>query len=127
MNPIWMSRISRVMLMKPICAFDFAEIPKEKLKSLLRPENRGLLTSILTYHVVPGQLTFVKLRNGIEQNGGQVRLATAAGGELIAEMNGPNNIIIRDEMGGIANITVYDVLQSNGVIHSVDKVLLPKS
>ncbi len=105
----------------------FDALPDGTVESLLKPENKMALSGVLTYHVVPGNLTFVKLRNSIEDNGGQVKLATAAGGTLIAEMNGRNNIIIKDEMGGVANITIYDVLQSNGVIHSIDKVLLPKS
>lgn len=105
----------------------FDALPEGTVETLLKPENKGALTGVLTYHVVPGQLTFVKLKNMIIRGGGKAKLATAAGGTLIAEQNGPNNIVIMDENGGMANITVYDVLQSNGVIHSVDRVLLPKS
>jgi len=93
---------------------------------LLKPENKGQLTKVLTYHVVPGRLTFVQLKKMVKKGKGRATLKTAAGGRLTAELNGPNNIVIKDEKGGAANINVYDVLQSNGVIHSVDKVLLPK-
>ena len=89
------------------------------------PRTRTQLTKVLTYHVVPGKLTYNGSRRGEEGQGrGQAR--DRSGGWLMAKMNGPNNIIIEDEMGGMANITVYDVLQSNGVIHSIDRVLLPK-
>ena len=105
----------------------FDALPEGTVATLLKPENKGQLTGVLTYHVVPGQLTFVKLKNMITKGEGSASLETAAGGMLTVELNGPNNIVVRDENGGVANITTYDVLQSNGVIHSVDRVLLPKS
>lgn len=104
----------------------FSALPKGTVDTLLKPENKGQLTKVLTYHVVPGRLTFVKLKKMVKQGKGRAVLKTAAGGRLTAELNGPNNIVIADENGGRANINIYDVLQSNGVIHSVDKVLLPK-
>jgi uncharacterized surface protein with fasciclin (FAS1) repeats len=63
----------------------------------------------------------------VKKGDGMAKLKTVAGGTLIATMNGPNNVLLKDEAGGVANITIYDVMQSNGVIHSIDKVLLPKS
>lgn len=104
----------------------FTALPEGTVETLLKPENKGQLTKVLTYHVVPGRLTFVQLKKMVKKGKGRATLKTAAGGRLTAELNGPNNIVIRDEKGGAANINVYDVLQSNGVIHSVDKVLLPK-
>jgi uncharacterized surface protein with fasciclin (FAS1) repeats len=62
----------------------------------------------------------------IQKGNGKAMLATVSGGTLTAEMNGPVNIIIKDATGAAADITVYDVIQSNGVIHSIDRVLMPK-
>ncbi len=103
----------------------FAALPAGTVDTLLKPENKAQLTKVLTYHVVPGKLTFVDLKKDIEEGKGSFTLKTVAGGTLTAQLNGPNNILIKDEKGGIANINVYDVIQSNGVIHSIDKVLLP--
>jgi len=103
----------------------FAALPQGTVQTLLEPANKGKLASILTYHVVAGKLTFVRLQKMIKSGGGKTTLKTVAGGTLIAEANGRRNITIRDENGGVANINVYDVIQSNGVIHSIDKVLLP--
>jgi uncharacterized surface protein with fasciclin (FAS1) repeats len=83
-----------------------------------------MLTGVLTYHVVPGRLTWADLKTRVDAGKGMATLKTASGGTLIAMSNGPSNIIIKDAKGGVANIAVYDVIQSNGVIHSIDKVLL---
>jgi uncharacterized surface protein with fasciclin (FAS1) repeats len=104
----------------------FAALPAGTVETLLKPENKGALTGILTYHVVPARLTYNDLRNQVKMGGGMARLATVAGGTLTAEMNGPVNIVIKDATGAAANISVYDVIQSNGVIHSIDRVLMPK-
>jgi uncharacterized surface protein with fasciclin (FAS1) repeats len=104
----------------------FAALPAGTVDTLLKPENKPALTGVLTYHVVAGQLTYNDLRNQIKKAGGKAMLKTVAGGTLSAEMNGPVNILIKDATGAAANITVYDVIQSNGVIHSIDRVLLPK-
>lgn len=103
----------------------FSALPEGTVETLLKPENKSQLQKVLTYHVVPGQLTFVKMKKMIRKGEGQATFDTASGGKLVATLNGPNNIVIKDDMGGVANINVYDVLQSNGVIHSIDKVLLP--
>lgn len=103
----------------------FTALPAGTVETLLKPENKGTLTTVLTYHVVPGRLTFNDLKKAVKEGGGQAMFKTAAGGTLVAMMNGPNNVIIKDAKGGMANINVYDVIQSNGVIHSIDKVLLP--
>ena len=84
-----------------------------------------MLTKVLTYHVVPGKLDAAALKQQIAAGGGKAMLKTASGGTLTAMASG-NGIAISDEGGGSANVTIADVLQSNGVIHVVDKVLLPK-
>ena len=104
----------------------FTALPAGTVDTLLRPESKAALTGVLTYHVVAGRLTFADLKARVDQGRGSAQLKTVAGGTLTAMMNGPNNILIKDAAGGTANITVYDVIQSNGVIHSIDKVLLPK-
>jgi uncharacterized surface protein with fasciclin (FAS1) repeats len=104
----------------------FAALPAGTVESLLEPANKGTLTTVLTYHVVPGALTAAELRNLIEANGGMAELTTAAGAKLTAKLNGPANVVIADATGATANIVTYDVLQSNGVIHVIDKVLLPQ-
>lgn len=104
----------------------FDALPDGTVDTLLQPENRDQLTGVLTYHVVPGRLTKDELMNLIDANGGSVELTTAAGGSLMAGMNGPNNVVIMDAAGNTAQIGTYDVLQSNGVIHSIDTVLLPQ-
>jgi uncharacterized surface protein with fasciclin (FAS1) repeats len=104
----------------------FAALPAGTVDTLLKPENKGALTGILTYHVVPARLTYNDLRNTIRKSGGRAMLKTVAGGTLTAEMNGPVNIVLKDATGAAANISVYDVIQSNGVIHSIDRVLMPK-
>lgn len=105
----------------------FAALPAGTVDSLLKPEMKAQLTGVLTYHVVPGRLTFNDLKKKIKKSGGEAMLKTVEGESLEFMMNGPSNIVIKDANGGMANITIYDVLQSNGVIHSIDKVLLPKS
>ena len=104
----------------------FAALPAGTVETLLKPENKMALTGILTYHVVPARLTYNDLRNQIMKGRGMAKLTTVAGGTLTAEMNGPVNITIKDATGAAANINVYDVIQSNGVIHSIDRVLMPK-
>jgi uncharacterized surface protein with fasciclin (FAS1) repeats len=76
--------------------------------------------------VGPGRLTYADLDRLIDAGKGSATLKTASGGSLWVMKNGPRNITVKDESGAVADITIYDVLQSNGVIHSIDKVLLPK-
>jgi uncharacterized surface protein with fasciclin (FAS1) repeats len=104
----------------------FAALPAGTVETLLKPENKAALTGILTYHVVPARLTYNDLRNLVKKGNGSAKLTTVAGGVLTAQMNGPVNIVIKDATGATANISVYDVIQSNGVIHSIDRVLMPK-
>jgi len=104
----------------------FAALPDGTVDTLLKPDNKAALTGVLTYHVVPARLTYNDIRNQIKMGGGKATLRTVAGGTLTAELNGPVNIVIKDATGAAANISVYDVIQSNGVIHSIDRVLMPK-
>jgi uncharacterized surface protein with fasciclin (FAS1) repeats len=105
----------------------FAALPAGTVDNLLKPEMKGALTGVLTYHVLPGRYTFNDLRTKIKKGKGEATLKTVQGQDLTFRMNGPTNITITDTSGGTADITIYDVIQSNGIIHSIDKVLLPKS
>jgi len=104
----------------------FDALPMGTVESLLKPENKATLTKVLTYHVVPGRLTASELDRLIKKGNGTAELATASGGKLWVMKNGDRNITIKDEAGATADISIYDVMQSNGVIHSVDRVLMPK-
>ena len=104
----------------------FENLPEGTVDSLLKPENKEALVKVLTYHVVSGNLDSVALTELIKANGGKANLETVSGDKLVATMNGPRNILIKDENNNTANITTYDVYQSNGVIHVVDTVVLPK-
>ena len=103
----------------------FNALPPGTVTTLLQPQNKAQLTSVLTYHVVPGRLDFTALSALIAQGGGTAMLKTLNGATLTAQMNGPRNIVLTDAKGGVAHITTYDVYQSNGVIQVIDKVLLP--
>ncbi|OQP64537.1 fasciclin domain-containing protein [Niastella populi] len=105
-------------------AFDM--LPKGTVETLLKPENKGTLTSILTYHVVAGKLDAKELSKLIKAGGGKTELKTVAGGKLWASMKG-NKIMLTDEKGGMATVTIGNVYQSNGVIHVIDHVVLPRS
>lgn len=104
----------------------FENLPDGTVATLLKPENKGTLGKVLTYHVVAGRLDGQSLEKMINKGNGRAVLKTASGGTLVASMNGSRNIVITDESGGTARISTYDVYQSNGVIQVVDKVLLPK-
>ena len=103
----------------------FAKLPQGTVETLLKPENRDTLVKILTYHIVPGRLSTAALRKLIRDGRGKAMLKTVSGGTLWVEMNGADNLIIRDEKGNTANLTIANVFQSNGVIQVIDSVLLP--
>ena len=103
----------------------FAALPGGTVQTLLQPQNKPMLVKVLTYHVVPGRLDYAALKSMIQSGGGRAMLKTVEGEMLTAMMNGPLNITITDVKGNVANISTYDVLQSNGVIQVVDKVLMP--
>jgi uncharacterized surface protein with fasciclin (FAS1) repeats len=103
----------------------FAKLPAGTVDTLLKPENKGTLTTVLTYHVVPGRLTAANLMKAVKDGGGQARLKTVAGGEITIKSPSAGKLSITDAKGGAATVTIGDVLQSNGVIHVIDTVLLP--
>ena len=104
-------------------AFDM--LPKGTVETLLKPENKTMLTTILTYHVVAGRLDANELASRIKMGNGTAELNTVSGGKLWAKMNG-KNIVLKDEKGGMAKVTIKNVYQSNGVIHVIDHVVMPK-
>ena len=103
----------------------FDKLPKGTVDTLLKPESKKALTGILTYHVVAGKMDAVAIAKGIEEGKGKFTMKTVAGGTLTATMEG-KDVIITDEKGGKSKVTIADVIQSNGVIHVVDSVLMPK-
>ena len=103
----------------------FAMLPPGTVPTLLKPENKAMLTKVLTYHVVSGRMDSKALMAAIEAGGGKAVLTTVAGAPLTATMGGPGTIILTDAKGGTSTVTIADVYQSNGVIHVVDHVLLP--
>ena len=105
----------------------FESLPEGTVEMLLKPENKDKLTSILTYHVLPGEYDFKALSAAIIKGKGIATIATVQGENLSFMMNGERNITVWDANGNYANISTYDVYQSNGVIQVIDKVLLPKS
>ena len=104
----------------------FENLPAGTVETLLKPENKATLAKVLTYHVVSGKYDFMALSALIKAGKGTGELKTVSGGKLFFMMNGARNIVVKDENGGTANISTYDVYQSNGVIQSIDAVLLPK-
>jgi uncharacterized surface protein with fasciclin (FAS1) repeats len=103
----------------------FNDLPAGTVATLVKPENKATLTKILTYHVVSGDYDTTKLRAMILAGDGKTELKTLEGGTLTFMMNGSSNIVVMDEKGDTADITIADVTQSNGVIQVIDKVLLP--
>jgi len=103
----------------------FAALPAGTVDTLLKPENKATLTKVLTYHVVAGKVDAAMLKKAVMDGGGKATLKTVSGGTLTAMASG-SGVTVMDESGGTANVTIADVMQSNGVIHVVDKVLLPR-
>ena len=104
----------------------FEMLPKGTVETLLKPENKGMLSSVLTYHVVSGRIDAAGLTRLIKEGNGKAELKTVAGGKLWASIQG-GKVMLMDEKGGMATVTIKDVYQSNGVIHVIDHVVLPKS
>jgi uncharacterized surface protein with fasciclin (FAS1) repeats len=102
----------------------FAALPAGTVDTLLKPENKKMLDKILTYHVVPGKLDTAMLDRDIKKGGGKAELKTVEGGTLTVSGSG-KDLMVMDEKGGTAKVTIADVMQSNGVILVVDKVLMP--
>ena len=102
----------------------FARLPAGRLDALVTPENKAELYGLLTYHVVSGLKTSADLQAAIKAGGGKATLTTVEGEELTATMTA-KHIVLTDALGGTAMVTTADVIQSNGVIHVVDRVLMP--
>ncbi|WP_421751918.1 fasciclin domain-containing protein [Croceimicrobium sp.] len=103
----------------------FENLPEGTVEALLKPEAKAKLQAVLTYHVIPGVLDFKALKAKIMEGKGKAVLTTVQGAKLTFMMNGEHNILVKDAQGNVANITVYDVYQKNGVIQVIDSVLMP--
>jgi uncharacterized surface protein with fasciclin (FAS1) repeats len=104
----------------------FDKLPKGTVETLLKPENKKMLQTILTYHVVAGKMSSSDLVKAIKKGKGKAKLKTVSGGTLVATMKG-KSIVLTDENGKMATVTIADVNQSNGVIHVINNVVTPKS
>lgn len=102
----------------------FDALPAGTVESLLKPENKAMLTKVLTYHVVAGNMDSKAIMKAIKKGKGKAVLTTVAGGKLTAMMDG-GTLVLTDEKNGMSRVTIADVRQSNGVIHVVDAVVLP--
>lgn len=102
----------------------FDKLPAGTVESLVKPENKGTLTKILTYHVVSGKWNAASIAQMIKDGGGSATIKTVSGGTLKAWMKG-DKLVLTDEKGGMSTVTIKDVNQSNGVIHVIDTVLMP--
>ncbi len=104
----------------------FAKLPEGTVPTLVKPENKEKLTGILTYHVVSGEFMAEDVVNAIKENDGSFTIPTVQGGELTASLDG-ENVILTDANGNTSTIVMTDVDASNGVIHAIDTVVMPKS
>lgn len=103
----------------------FNKLPAGTVDTLLKPENKATLTKVLTYHVVAGRLGAHELMKKVKEGNGKAELTTVAGGKLWVMMDG-KDIVLKDEKGGTAKVTIANVFQSNGVIHVIDTVVMPQ-
>ena len=103
----------------------FGKLPAGTVDTLLKPENKDTLTKVLTYHVVAGRYGSHELMKKIKEGNGKAELTTVEGGKLWVMMDG-KDIVLKDEKGGMAKITIANVFQSNGVIHVIDTVVMPQ-
>ena len=102
----------------------FGKLPAGTVDTLVKPENKDTLTKILTYHVVAGKVSAADLKKMIKAGNGTAELTTVQGGKLWASMH-DGHVMLKDEKGGTAMVTIADVFQSNGVIHVIDTVVMP--
>ncbi len=102
----------------------FAKLPAGTVDTLLKPDNKGTLTSVLTYHVVPGKLTSQAIAAKIKAGKGKATLTTVQGEKLTARMQG-SKLVLTDSKGGTSRVGIANVMQKNGVIHVIDTVLMP--
>lgn len=104
----------------------FEKLPDGTVATLLKEENKKKLQTVLTYHVIAGKFNASDIVKAIKQGKGKATFTTVSGGKLMASING-DKVMLRDENGGTSTVTIADVNQSNGVIHVIDTVVLPKS
>lgn len=104
----------------------FEKLPAGTVDKLMKADMKAQLKGVLTYHVVAGKMTAADLMAKVKEMGGKANLKTVSGDTLTARMDGANLVVV-DEMGGGAIVTTADVMQSNGVVHVVDSVLMPKA
>ena len=103
----------------------FSKLPAGTVETLLEPENKGQLQSILTYHVVPAKATASAVVGMIRSGGGEATVQTVQGSELTLLLEGGETVVVEDEQGNLANVVKADIMQSNGVVHVIDTVLMP--
>ncbi|MFC5345939.1 fasciclin domain-containing protein [Brevundimonas staleyi] len=103
----------------------FEKVPAATREALMAPAGKADLTKLLTYHVVPGRMTAADLATQAQANGGKVELTTVQGGTLTATVNPDGSVTLTDAKGGMSRVTQSDVLQSNGVVHVIDTVVMP--
>jgi uncharacterized surface protein with fasciclin (FAS1) repeats len=103
----------------------FNKLPAGTVDTLLKPENKPILTKVLTYHVVAGRLSASDLMQKIKEGKGTAELSTVEGGKLWVMLHDGKHIMLKDEKGGTALVTIANVFQSNGVIHVIDTVVMP--
>jgi uncharacterized surface protein with fasciclin (FAS1) repeats len=104
----------------------FGKLPEGTVPTLVMPENKEMLSGILTYHVVSGEFMAADVVNAINENGGSFTIPTVQGEELVATLEG-ESVILTDANGNTSTIVMADVDASNGVIHAIDSVVMPKS
>jgi uncharacterized surface protein with fasciclin (FAS1) repeats len=102
----------------------FAKLPEGTIATLLKPENKATLTSILTYHVVSGKFDATAIVAAIKDNQGEFTVTTVQGDKLVASLNG-SDVMLKDEKGNMSKVVIADVAASNGIIHAIDSVVMP--
>lgn len=103
----------------------FAALPEGTVETLLKPENKATLTAVLTYHVVAGKFDAAAVVGAIKANNGSFTVPTVQGGKLVASLKG-DSVVLTDEKGNMSTVVIADVAASNGVIHAIDTVVMPK-
>lgn len=103
----------------------FDKLPEGTVASLLKPESKGTLTAVLTYHVVAGKFDAAAVVNAIKANNGSFTISTVQGGTLTASLM-DGKVVLKDEKGGMSTVVIADVAASNGIIHAIDTVVMPK-
>ncbi|MFN5358338.1 MAG: fasciclin domain-containing protein, partial [Bacteroidota bacterium] len=103
----------------------FGKLPAGTVETLVKPENKSMLAKILTYHVVAGNFNAGAVVKAIKDGGGKATLKTVSGGSIVASLEN-GKVVLTDENGRVATVVAADLNASNGVIHVVDAVVLPK-